>query len=242
MNRLITKFLAIILAMMCSITAIAEAQPMGKDLSLSAKQQGMIPIAAFTAKGDLEKLRVSLHEGLDAGLTVNEIKEILVQLYAYAGFPRSLNSIGTFMGVIEERQKKGVKDAAGREPSPLPANISSVELGTDIQTKLVGKPVSGAIYTFAPAIDQFLKGHLFGDIFGRDNLDFQSREIATISALASMDGVNPQLQGHFNVGLNTGLTEAQLKSLISVLSVKVSKKDAGNANEIFGNVLRAKAL
>ncbi len=210
---------------------------MDKNQALSVKQQGIIPIAAFTAKGDPEKLKVALNEGLDAGLTVNGIKEILVQLYAYTGFPRSLNGLNTFMGVMEERQKKGIKDEAGRGASPLPANKSSVELGTDIQTRLVGKPVTGAIYTFAPAIDQFLKGHLFGDIFGRDNLDFQSREIATISALASMDGVNPQLQAHFNVGLNTGLTEAQLKSLISVLSAKVGKDEACNAREILGKVL-----
>lgn len=237
MNRLITEFLAIILAMMFIIAAISEAQPMDKNQALSSKRQGIIPIAAFTAKGDLEKLKVSLNEGLDAGLTVNEIKEILVQLYAYSGFPRSLNGIGTFMGVMEERQKKGVKDETGREASPLPANKSTVELGTEIQTRLVGKPVTGAIYTFAPAIDQFLKSHLFGDIFGRDNLDFQSREIATISALASMDGVNPQLQAHFNVGLNTGLTETQLKNLISVLRAKVGKKEADNASEILGKVL-----
>lgn len=237
MNRLITEFLAIMLAMMFIIAAIAEARPVDRNLSLSSKQKGIIPIAAFTAKGDLEKLKVSLNEGLDAGLTVNEIKEILVQLYAYAGFPRSLNGIGTFMGVMEERQKKGIKDETGREASPLPANKSSVELGTDIQTQLVGKPVAGAIYTFAPAIDQFLKGHLFDDIFGRDNLDFQSREIATISALASMEGVNPQLQAHFSVGLNTGLYEAQLKSLISILSAKVGKKEADNASEVFGKVL-----
>jgi 4-carboxymuconolactone decarboxylase len=32
-------------------------------------------------------------------LTVNEIKEILVQMYAYAGFPRSLNGINAFMAV-----------------------------------------------------------------------------------------------------------------------------------------------
>ena len=210
---------------------------MDKSHALSVKQQSIVTIAAFTAKGDLEKLKVSLNEGLDAGLTVNDIKEILVQLYAYTGFPRSLNGIGTFMAVMEERQKKGIRDAAGREASPLPANKSSIELGTDIQTKLVGKPVAGAIYTFAPAIDQFLKGHLFGDIFGRDNLDFQSREIATIAALAGMDGVNPQLQAHFNVGLNTGLTEAQLKSLIDVLSAKVGKKEADNAGEILGKVL-----
>lgn len=237
MNKLVTEFLAIFLVMLCSIAAIAEAQPMDKNQALNSKQRGIIPIAAFTAKGDLEKLKVSLNEGLDAGLTVNEIKEILVQLYAYTGFPRSLNGIGIFMGVMEERGKKGIKDEVGREASPLPAKKSSIELGTDIQTQLVGKPVSGAIYTFAPAIDQFLKGHLFGDIFGRDNLDFQSREVATISALASMEGVNPQLQAHFNVGLNTGLTEAQMKSLLYVLSAKVGKNEAANALEVFGKVL-----
>jgi len=98
------------------------------------------------------------------------------------------------MSVIEERERKGIKDELGREASPLPANKSRIELGTEIQTRLIGAPATGGYITFTPAIDEFLKGHLFGDIFGRDNLDFQSREIATISALASMEGVNAQLQ------------------------------------------------
>lgn len=237
MIRKMTVSLAIGCVSMLCFAVMSEAQKMDTNLALSAKQQSIIPIAAFTAKGDLEKLKVSLNEGLDAGLTVNEIKEILVQLYAYAGFPRSLNGLNTFMGVIEERQKKGIKDVPGKEPSAMPANKSSIDLGTEIQTRLVGKPVSGAVYTFAPAIDQFLKGHLFGDIFGRDNLDYQSREIATISALTSMEGVNPQLQSHFNVGLNTGLTEVQLRSLITVLDARVGKREAANANEILAKVL-----
>ena len=49
-------------------------------------------------------------------------------------------------------------------------------------------PYKARFISFIPAMDQFLKGHLFSDIFGRDNLDFQSREIATISALSSMTG------------------------------------------------------
>jgi len=212
-----------------------------KNEGLNARQQGIVTIAAFTAKGDMEKLKTALNEGLNAGLTVNEIKEILVHLYAYTGFPRSLNGINTFMGVMEERKAKGIKDEIGKEASPLPANKSSIELGTEIQTRLVGRPVTGAIYTFAPTIDQFLKGHLFGDIFGRDNLDFQSREITTISALAGMEGVNSQLQSHFNVGFNTGLTEAQMRSLISVLEAKVGKKEADNAHAVLGKVLSNKA-
>ena len=102
------------------IATISEAQTV-KNEGLNAKQEKIVTIAAFTAKGDLDKLKAALNEGLDAGLTVNEIKEVLVQMYAYAGFPRSLNGIGTFMSVMEERQKKGIKDEPGREASPLPA-------------------------------------------------------------------------------------------------------------------------
>jgi alkylhydroperoxidase/carboxymuconolactone decarboxylase family protein YurZ len=240
MNNKLALILTGIFISVFSIVTISEAQTMKKE-GLNAKQQKIVTIAAFTASGDLQKLKTALNEGLDAGLTVNEIKEILIQMYAYAGFPRSLNGIDTFMGVLEERKQKGIKDEAGKEPSPMPANKSSIELGTEIQTRLAGRPVTGAIYAFAPTIDRFLKGHLFGDIFGRDNLDFQSREIATISALASMKGVNPQLQAHFNIGLNVGLTEPQMRSLISVLEAKVGKKEAENANEILSNVLSGRA-
>jgi 4-carboxymuconolactone decarboxylase len=239
-NKKHAAFLVLIFASMFSIVANSEAQTVKKE-GLNAKQAEIVTIAAFTAKGDMDKLKKALNEGLDAGLTVNEIKEVLVQMYAYTGFPRSLNGIGTFMSVMEERQKKGIKDELGREPSPLPANKSRLELGTEIQTKLIGSPASGAIYTFAPAIDAFLKEHLFGDIFGRDNLDFQSREIATISALASMEGVNPQLQAHFNIGFNVGLTESQMESLVAVLDAKVGKKEADNASEILGKVLNSRA-
>jgi 4-carboxymuconolactone decarboxylase len=240
MNNKIAVMLASIFIVMFCIAAVSEAQTM-KAEGLSARQKGIVPIAAFTASGDMEMLNTALNEGLDAGLTVNEIKEVLVQMYAYAGFPRSLNGIAAFMGVLEERGKKGIKDVPGKEPGPMPANKSSIELGTEIQTRLVGRPVTGAIYAFAPAIDQFLKGHLFGDIFGRDNLDFQSREIATIAALANMKGVNSQLQSHFNVGLNVGLTEQQMRSLISVLQAKVGKNEAENANDILGKVLSSRA-
>jgi len=237
MDKKLTVILAGIFISVFSIVTISEAQTM-KSKGLNAKQEKIVIIATFTANGDLLKLKAALKEGLDAGLTVNEIKEILVQMYAYAGFPRSLNGISIFMGVLEEREQKGIKDELGKEPSPMPANKSSIELGTEVQTCLRGGvPVSGAIFAFAPAIDKFLKGHLFGDIFGRDVLDFQSREIATIAALASMEGVNSQFQAHFDIGFNTGLTEVQMRSLISVLEAKVGKKGADNANEILGKAL-----
>lgn len=222
-------------AAVVSITS-THSQTMKTD-ALDKKQQSIVTIAAFTADGDLPKLSDALNEGLDAGLTVNEIKEVLVQMYAYAGFPRSLNGISTFMTVVESRKSKGITDAQGKEASPLPANKTNVELGTENQTKLIGAPATGAYIAFAPAIDQFLKGHLFGDIFGRDNLDFQTREIATIAALANMKGVDAQLQAHFRLGMNTGLTEAQLQSLIGVLAAKVGQPQAVNAAQLLAKVV-----
>jgi 4-carboxymuconolactone decarboxylase len=204
--------------------------------TLNARQQSIVAISAFEANGDMGKLSAALIDGLDAGLTVNEIKEVLVQLYAYTGFPRSLNALTAFMAVLQAREARGVKDRVGQEAGPLPATKSSVELGTENQTRLSGRPVTGGVYAFAPAIDQFLKGHLFGDIFGRDNLDFQSRELATVAALASMQGVNAQLQAHFRIAMNTGLTPAQLNSLVSVLGERVGEAEAENASGILNKV------
>ena len=100
--------------------------------------------------------------------------------------------------------------------------MTSVELGSTTLIKLTGAPDTNYA-TFCPAIDAFLKGYLFGDIFGRDNLDVQSREIATISALATLGDANPQLQSHFAIGFNTGLTETLMRGLISVISAPKSR-------------------
>lgn len=183
---------------------------MTPESTLSPKQKSIGPIAAYAAIGDMKRLHLALDHGLDAGLSVSDCKEILVQLYAYAGFPRSLNALAEMMRVLEERKQRGVADIPGRGPAPVPVGAELLAVGTANQTKLSGQPVKGALFEFAPAIDQYLKAHLFGDIFARDNLDWTSRELATIAALSAMTGVESQLQAHVRIGMNVGLTASQL--------------------------------
>jgi 4-carboxymuconolactone decarboxylase len=207
---------------------------------LSPRRQAAALIAAFTAAGQLPQLREALTAGLNAGLTISEITEIQVQMYAYAGFPRSLNGLGTFMALLEERRANGVTDPTGEQPTPLPADTDIRQLGTENQTQLVGAPVTGALFDFAPAIDQFLKAHLFGDIFARDNLDWQSREVATVAALATLQGVESQLQSHVDIALNTGVTETELHALVAVLRSGVGQEQADRAAAIVDQVLADK--
>jgi 4-carboxymuconolactone decarboxylase len=187
--------------------------------TLSLRQQAIAPVAAFAAAGDINGLSKALEEALDAGLTVSETKEVLVQLYAYAGFPRCLNALGQLMKVVQERRDRGIQDEQGASPAgPIPKGDALLAAGTANQTKLVGAVVKGALFDFAPAADEYLKTHLFGDIFERDNLDWQSREIATVGMLSALSGVAPQLQSHIRISMNVGITVAQLQQVGEVLT------------------------
>ncbi|RQR21435.1 carboxymuconolactone decarboxylase [Burkholderia sp. Bp9143] len=207
---------------------------------LTAQQQAIVPIAASAAAGDMGLLDVALNQGLDAGLTVSDVREVLVQLYAYAGFPRSLNALGELMKVLASRKERGIGDAPGEAPShPAPKGEALLAAGTANQTKLAGGPVKGPVFNFAPAIDEYLKTHLFGDIFERDNLDWQSREIATVGMLAALPGAEPQLQAHMRISMNTGITAEQLKQLVQVLMERVDVGASRRAQEALDRQLAA---
>ena len=178
---------------------------------LDGRQQSMVLVAAYTANGDLERLRPALGQALDAGLTINEIEEVLTHLYAYVGFPRSLNGLQVFMEVLEQRRARGITDVEGKAASPLPSTLDRDAYGARIRADLAGQkeiqPPSGVL-AFAPVINTFLKEHLFADIFARDVLDRKARELCTIAALASLPGLGGQLQFHMGGAMNYGLSRA----------------------------------
>ena len=144
------------------------------------------------------------------------------------------------MAVMDKRQAKGIKDEVGQEAGPLPADMNKDEYGANVRARLAGAetiPPPSGFQLFTPVIDTFLKEHLFADIFARDNLDFQDRELATNAALASMSGTAGQLGFHLGAAMNTGLTEGQMKDFISVLESKVGQKEAEGAQKILTEVM-----
>ena len=86
-------------------------------------------------------------------------------------------------------------------------------------------------------MDTFLKEHLFADLFARDVISYQDRELTTIAALANMTGTEGQLGFHLGAAMNTGLTQAQMKDFISVLKDTVGKDQAESAQKILNEVL-----
>lgn len=214
------------------------------------KMQKIALIAAFTASGDMERLKSVLVEGLDAGLTVNQIKEVLIHTSAYAGFPRSLNGINTFIAVMDEREKQGIKDELGPEASEVKTDKSKYEFGHDVLAKLrnpafepgpagsLKRPDNGPRYeTFTPTIEVFLKEHLFADIFMRDVLDYASREVATVGVISNLPGANAQLRSHIGLTMTQGFTEEQMRHLFTVMGNYLGKERGDNAMAVLQQVV-----
>ena len=216
-----------------------EAQSKFHDLE--QRHQHIVAISSFTTKGDLEQLKKALHEGLNAGLTVNEIKEVLVHLYAYCGFPRSIQGLNTLMAVLETRKTQGIADEQGKSATPITDDVSKYERGKKVLEALSGQPQitppKSGYGAFSPEIDVFLKEHLFADLFGRDILSYTDREIATITALVNLGGVEPMMKSHMGSALHLGVTEAQLLHLLAIVETNTGKMEADKGRKVLSEAV-----
>ena len=207
-------------------TTEAESRYTEANKVLTTREQAIVAVASYTGKGDLEHLKPALVQALEAGMTINEINEVLIHAYAYCGFPRSLRAIQTFMQVVDERKADGKNDTIGREASAVTDNRSRYERGRDVLAEISGVPADApkaGYAVFAPTIERFLKEHLFADLFERDLLTYRERELATVSILAGVGGVEPMFGSHAAICLHLGVTPEQLSALLNIVEMNLGK-------------------
>ena len=161
--------------------------------TMTERQKGLAACACLMAQGDLERLEPAVKMALDNGVTINELKEAFSQLYAYTGFPRSLNALGVLNKVLDNKQPSWQEGKPWKRPEIWDDAAKALKQGTEVQTKLSGRSFD---YNFCPQDDYYLKSHLFGDIFASDQLSAADREIVTVAALSGLEGVAPQLAAH----------------------------------------------
>lgn len=207
-------------------TTEAESRYAEANEVLTVREQAIVAVASYTGKGDLEHLKPAFTQALETGMTINEINEVLIHAYAYCGFPRSLRAIQTFMQVVDERKAAGINDPVGREASAVKDDRSRYERGRDVLAEISGTPADtpkAGYAVFAPTIERFLKEHLFADLFERDLLTYRERELATVSILAGVGGVEPMAYGHMSICLHLGITAGQLSALLNIVEMNLGK-------------------
>ena len=177
---------------------------------LDQRSKGLAACACLMGQGDFERLEPAVKMALDNGVTINELKEAFSQLYAYTGFPRSLNALGVLSKVLENRKPEWQEGKPWTRPEIWDDAAKALKQGTEVQTQLSGRAFD---YDFCPQDDYYLKAHLFGDIFAGDQLTAADREIVTVAALSGLEGVAPQLAAHKRGAVNMGNSQELVKEL-----------------------------
>lgn len=75
---------------------------------LSLRDRELITLGALAALGNARpQLKVHLHAALNVGLTQDEIRELMLHISLYAGFPAALNGLFAAQEVFSEREEEG---------------------------------------------------------------------------------------------------------------------------------------
>lgn len=210
-------------------------------LDLKSKEIGVV--AALTALGNANpQLKVHINGALNVGCTINDIKEVILQMTAYSGFPTAINAMNALKEVIKEREDKGMKDNTGEEPTREILSSERYEVGVKELAELDSKQLENLKSAYDELSPDLVKFIVNGqaDIYARNNLNKRYREIATISALAALGNAKPQLKFHINAGLNIGLEVDEIKEIMILMTVYVGFPCAINGTNALKEVLSSR--
>ena len=186
-----------------------------EDAPLDMRLRLMVQLAALIASHAVAEYRVMLGAALQVGVTPVEIKEIVYQAVPYTGMARVFD----FLHVTNE------VFAARRISLPLPGQSTTDPQtrharGLEIQKQLLGARIDH-MYAQSPPdqlhIQRYLSGNCFGDFLTRRGLDLKTRELLTLSMLASLGGCEAQLAGHVTANLAAGNDRKTLVAVVTQL-------------------------
>ena len=74
---------------------------------LSLRERQIATVAVLTAQGRSSQLPIHLRSSLSAGLTVDELHEVILQTAVLAGFPPAMNAWSTLKTIATDAAKDG---------------------------------------------------------------------------------------------------------------------------------------
>lgn len=70
----------------------------------------------------------------------------------------------------------------------------------------------------APDLANYVLGFIFGDLYSRDGLELKTKQMLTITTLATLGNAKPQLAYHINAALNIGIKRSEIIDIMTHIS------------------------
>ena len=199
-----------------------------KRPGLSGRDRSIVTLAALVSRNQTVEMPYYLTLALDNGVKPAEISEIITHLAFYSGWGNAMSAIAVTKDVFAER-KIGADQLPPVSPSLLPLN----EAAEADRSKRVGEQF-GAVF---PGVVQYTTDVLFRDLWLRPGLAPRDRSLVTISSLVA-SGQVAQLTGHVNIGMNNGLTQAEIAEAITHLAFYVGWPNVFSAMPVAKDVFQ----
>lgn len=72
--------------------------------------------------------------------------------------------------------------------------------------------------TVAPDLGNYVLEFIFGDLYSRAGLDLKTKQMLTVTILATLGNAKPQLGYHINCALNIGITRQEIIDIMTHIS------------------------
>ena len=195
---------------------------------MSGRDRSIVTLAALVTRNQTVEMPYYLTLAIDNGVKPAEISEIITHLAFYSGWGNAMSAIAVTKDVFAER-KIGADQLPPVSPSLLPLN----EAAEADRSKRVGEQF-GAVF---PGVVQYTTDVLFRDLWLRPGLAPRDRSLVTISSLVA-SGQVAQLTGHVNIGMNNGLTQAEIAEAITHLAFYVGWPNVFSAMPVAKDVFQ----
>lgn len=181
--------------------------------NLTLQQKQLVTIVVLAAIQNDKLLKKNIEGSLNARITPLEIRESLYHVAPYIGFGRVFEALDTANEVFK---KRGIKLPLENQGTVTEEN--RFEKGLEVQVEIFGEVINKMRET-APEDEKFvqdgLSDYCFGDTYTRGTLDLKMRELLTMSVLAALGGLEPQLKGHIAGNLAVGNDRKTMLSAIA---------------------------
>jgi 4-carboxymuconolactone decarboxylase len=118
-------------------------------------------------------------------------------------------------------------------------------IGLDFLARIEGSrqaSIVSALSGVAPDLAQLAINFAYGEIYSRPGLDLRQRQLVTVSALAAMGGLEPQLRFHVAGALNAGCTPQQMVELMIHLVIYAGFPAALNGTAVLRQVFAERGI
>jgi 4-carboxymuconolactone decarboxylase len=182
-----------------------------KRPGLSPRDRSIATLAALITRNQTAEMADYVGVALDNGVKPAEVSEIITHLAFYSGWGNAMTAVTITREVFAARNVAPDQVAAD-SPQLLALN----EAAEADRARRVGD-LFGAVF---PGVTQYTTDVLFRDLWLRPALAPRDRSLVTISALVA-SGQVAQLNGHINIGMNNGLTQAEIAEALTHLAFYV---------------------